>query len=44
MRSAIRTAISNLAMKTKVKTKDFVVSKRPRLAAITKHPRVDLAW
>src|SRR5271165_4234944 len=26
-----------------MKTKDFVVSKRPRLAAITKHPRVDFA-
>jgi hypothetical protein len=26
-----------------MKTKDFVVTKRPRLAAITKHPKVDFA-
>jgi AMP-polyphosphate phosphotransferase len=30
-------------MKTKVKTQDFVVSRRPRLATITKHPKVDIA-
>src|SRR3974390_229944 len=26
-----------------MKTKDFIVAKRPRLAAITKHPEVDFA-